>query len=835
MTMTQRVALAVLALFFCACDQQDSDTPSTSGSDPFEQFARPELPFAVHPEVERLRQKFTMAAPGSATHMEDEPGLMIGVATTYDTSIVVFPSGDREGFDLAWVQDRKDWQREPLNDFSLEDVGTVTAVAAPRDTPAQTDHFWIAFRMRSAPHDIHLYRWAPGTPLESIAFERETAAALPAHLDSCEDVALGVSPSGELDVIYRVGLRRIVQARRNANAWTSREVVSAALQAELETQAAEIGCHLRVDYDDGGFPNIVALRRRLADAPSDIAEPGKTLPKTELDLSTVGFFSTPSGAWLAHGRRRTIDDRGPIMYGPWLGLDIQRIGRTHILSGPFVHEREIDGKQTKLLFYAPSSFAHDYNYNVYTEFPNPGTIACSGSYLVVDEPHYAPHLGMSSFYASYHPSEWKFGRFPCDNTSMRARPVRYAPVLRYEPSENDNKLAMRSPVYAQGTRPVDFGVCIDQAGKLIVCAGGIPSSSEERAAFESWTLLEPAVFSMVETTTTRVIAPDEAITVKVVQESGPQSEPKFVVELLNVGQGDSARFVDVLATDLGNGTWQLTFAAGRGLSYRVGFDGPSDRLWRTSGVGFITVHVEGSPWLDPRVEVPIEDCVVWDSDAQATDRDERGVCRTAPRLERAGPAKINVYVDATSTTEEPRLLAPDGNEVPGTFVRSTELVVPTWSEFVPDEPLLGLVRYELHFPEGATNLFGLELPREHRILPYLTEQAPLAITHVSVADAQVDVPLDVELTVSFNGPLAVGLDLKLFVKLEKFVDDTMMTTNDVPLSFRERPDNTFEIRHVPLEPNASYRLSFLEGIIGEETRLSENIPLQINFKTEPSP
>lgn len=812
------------------CDFFDDPEPSEQALR-VDELADAVLPFSVADGVERPRQLYWMQSKDDPRKVEDAPGLLVGVAAAADYAVVVFPSGERTGFDIAWAEVGETWQRVELNDLDVTDVGTVAAATSLEG------RVWIAIRERRAPQTIHVYNWRPGESPTEVAFERDQGPSqTPEYIESCRDVALGVDPSGNVDLVYRQGSADIYQARlgSGASSWTHTLVTTDKAATYPRVDGMDVGCLIRLDYDESGYPNVVATRRVLPE-PSQLSSP---FPRQQMDPSIWGFFADANGQWLPAGFRGVNDAINHQRYfGSDEGPDLTHFGVTHLLSGPYVTRETLDGREHDVLAYRARSFRFDSDTNSMAEFPAPHReVICRGAYPIVDQPFYGAHLAVDApeMYASSHPDDWTVSSYPCSYTGDTILRSRGAPVRRRVGAKG-----VRSPAYATGWQAYTFGVCIDRDGKLEVCAGGVDNTSEDRAQYRNIEAADPPIFSIVGDRPDYEVVPVDGppIAVQVVQESGEPAQPEFEVIRSDLAQSDFDRSVEFFRTDLGDGIWEVTFDIEPLAAYRVTVDSDprGERVWHRQGRASITVVGEGS-YPDPREVVPIRDCYS-NVDSDRFDRDEQGVCRVATPQSLTLPVPMPLFVDPASVAAEPWLQGPDGNRVAGTLIEDQlPSRVRRWTKFEPNSPLEPLTRYELHYPEGITNMFGREMPGENLVLPYLTDQAPLELVESVPVAGATDVAVDALFSVTFNGPLAQGLALESHILLERMGAGGQVAVEQVPLTIREQPGYRFELEHAPLQPAESYRLRLTDQITASAaSNVLAGAPLTIDFTTTSNP
>lgn len=331
-----------LGLTSLACGLGGEPEPEPGPSDnPFDAVAPAALPYAVDPGVERMRALYWMQALDDPRAVEDSPGLLIGVAAAADRLAVAFPSGQRAGYDVAWAEPgRPDWQKLELNDLDVDDVGAVSAARAPDDT------VWFAFRKRTAPHTIRLWRWSLGADPVEVPFARVSDDAdFPEHLDSCADLDVAVDPDGNVDLAYRQTTQTLYHARLapGATEWTHTRVddPDQYVYPFDGPNPYDLGCHVRLEHDESGQPNVVSLYRQL---PADRL--GAPIPRADLVGATRGWFRTPDGRWLAEGRRLSDGTgRQRREFGRTRGLELAAVEGSHTVSGPFVSEADVLGNR----------------------------------------------------------------------------------------------------------------------------------------------------------------------------------------------------------------------------------------------------------------------------------------------------------------------------------------------------------------------------------------------------------------------------------------------------------------------------------------------------------
>jgi len=421
------------------------DVPGSGGGDSdggitslVSDFAPSTLPFDVDPGLERMRGLYRMPALSNSEHVEDEPGLLIGVAASTEHAVVAFPAAERAGYDIAYAAAREPWARAELNDLDVEDVGAVVATQAP------DGEVWFAFRGRRGPHTINLWRWRPGGVPERVEFARVAPAQLSEHLQSCPDIDLTVSADG-VDLVYRQSEREVRHAHLapGERAWEDTSVVTLS-----EAEGHDIGCALRLDYDEGGVPNVLAwVRQGSTQGASESVEANTLMGQGR------GWFRSHTGAWLPAGYFYDTGV-GPRPFGV-RGTDMVNVGGAHLIVSSIAHSnRTAQSAPVNVV----GTGARPWLVSELDGASGSGSakfIACIDSFSFDSlHPSGGPGYGLSLMrtgvgaVASFHPDEWRIKRTTGRKPHAGTVPVPPRPAPARPRATRD----VRSPPAAHGAR-----------------------------------------------------------------------------------------------------------------------------------------------------------------------------------------------------------------------------------------------------------------------------------------------------------------------------------------------------------------------------------------------
>ena len=491
------VAFAVVGTLLggCAgCGGDDGPTPpGTLDDHPVaSRYPRARLPWPVRTDefgrdgyATFVGRRIHFTPPDGFRPFLEWRGALTAVVALDDRVVVVFPPADRDGFDLAIGGIDRPWERVPLADVLPMQVGDLEAV---RDSDGTV---WIAMRERRGAQRITLYRWRPGEPVTSEVVPRPYPVVARSFHDTCEDLALGITPSGAQDLVFQQvddqrGSEVLHLHRPSASApWQTRVVLhSSSLQSgpPAANRFFTVGCRNVLAHDESGRPVVITMDQELH---TQVLDDAQVTPLPIPKIRSWSMFLGPDGTWLSARRGRLPDDR-PFTAGAPLGIwddtddsytaqvDLERHPEGFLLAGPSLPP-EFQGLRHGYSMLAVS-LAYDFaavgfgDYDHETVQPQPWEWARSGGKLVIGECGWMVHGEQVS--VGQHRRQLVAGRgLPCPFEPR-------APVIAEQLSN-----AGRFGSFARGLRPYDVAVCIEGEDELVIChgahRGGDPASLYE--------------------------------------------------------------------------------------------------------------------------------------------------------------------------------------------------------------------------------------------------------------------------------------------------------------------------------------------------------------------
>lgn len=311
----------------------DAGTPTEADSPLAQRFLRDALPWAV--SADATSAGLVVTAGINAQPRIREPRYR-PIAVSADVLAVVFPPGDHPGFDVAFGGFEKPWERVPLTSIRANQVASLDAVADGRGGA------WVAMRLLDRKEKLVLLHWAPG---QSVTTERLdfpigiNPIPLP-YLEACNDVTLGVSPAGALDLIVRSDPNpletRLFHGRRSAGSWLWDQVVNGrnARASVPQNSAWDYGCKSALAYDGLGRAVLAVLVQQTNQAVAGLAGRGVAVFTEGKD----GRFWAKETAFMTISQREPSELRGLV--------DVISHPSGFVFGGPAVADQKVPSEAT---------------------------------------------------------------------------------------------------------------------------------------------------------------------------------------------------------------------------------------------------------------------------------------------------------------------------------------------------------------------------------------------------------------------------------------------------------------------------------------------------------
>lgn len=335
----RRAALLLLGVLLHACGSTtpgiDAGTPHEADSELAKRFLPDTLPWAVSADATSPGLLVTAGLNGQPRLREPR---YKPVALSADRLAVVFPPADHAGFDVAWGGFGQPWQREPLTSIAANQVASLDAV------PDGAGGAWIGLRLLSRREKLVLLRWTPGRPVQTERLDFPIGInpiPLP-YLEACNDLVLGVSPAGDLDLVVRSDPNpldtRLFHGRRRggtgAMQWTQVVDGRQARTPVPQGSAWDFGCKSALTYDGLGRAVLAVLVMQTSEANAGLT--GRhTAVFTE---GKDGRFWPKETAFMTISDERPSDLRGL--------LDVASHPTGYVFGGPAVAYEEIPSEAT---------------------------------------------------------------------------------------------------------------------------------------------------------------------------------------------------------------------------------------------------------------------------------------------------------------------------------------------------------------------------------------------------------------------------------------------------------------------------------------------------------
>lgn len=267
-----RLAPIVLVAFACSPPPPpvDAGVPTEADSPLAKRFLADTLPWPVSPDA--TSRGLTVTAGINGQPQLREPRYR-PIAVSADVLALVFPPADKAGFDVAFGGFEKPWQREPLTSIRANQVASLDALADG------SGGAWVAMRLLDRREKLVLLHWVPGRPVvtERLDFPVGINPVPVPYLEACNDVTLGLAPSGALDLVVRSDPNPLetllFHGRRSNGAWVWDQVVNGrkARAPVPQGSAWDFGCKSALAYDGLGRAVLAVLVQQTSESRASLS------------------------------------------------------------------------------------------------------------------------------------------------------------------------------------------------------------------------------------------------------------------------------------------------------------------------------------------------------------------------------------------------------------------------------------------------------------------------------------------------------------------------------------------------------------------------------------
>ncbi len=441
-------------------------------------------PLLVHPRLAPARLPFRLALPEIATSLfttgtrafDDGTlvgyreasfpvlGTLIAVAALPDRLVVVYPDLDTGRMAVAHGGLDAPWERFPLGSLAMpSQVGAVDAIVG--------DDGKVLVALALQTDVVTLYEVDLDGTVTTL-FEESLG------VDACPALRLGRSRAGDVDLFYK-----LTWWHRDAggSAFT-RETLPFQYSGPLRPENADLGCVMRVAYDETDRPMVMALARAWEPV---LTSGGVQVDRKDLTTSGTGWTRTAHGKWV-HQTGGSTPGAGLRLPAEWHEgwIDLESHPEGHVFSGPFV-DSGFPNFEMELV-----SLRRDPN--VITTFPveNPNAIPAfipgggdpeEELRLYADQFRYLGNLMKLTFTpcgtVAAHTVSWPTFQAPSfTELRLAVAPINQCEFAPRAPVYDDGRhapddLIRRRPVFAHGFRSYDAAVCVVGANEMVVCHG----------------------------------------------------------------------------------------------------------------------------------------------------------------------------------------------------------------------------------------------------------------------------------------------------------------------------------------------------------------------------
>jgi hypothetical protein len=468
-------------------------------------------PLPVHPRLAPARLPFRLALPEINTSLfttglrsfDDGTvvgyreasfpvlGTLIAVAALPDRLVVVYPDLETGRMAVAHAGLDTPWQRFPLGSLALpSQVGAVDAIVG--------DDGKVLVALALQTDVVTLYEVELDGTVTTL-FEDQVG------VDVCPALRLGRSRAGDVDLFYK---RTWWHRDSGASTWT-RETLPYQFSGPIAPENADIGCVMRVAYDETDRPMVLGLARVWEPV---LTSGGVPIDRTNLQTSGTGWTRTAHGEWV-HQSGSSTPGAGLGLPAEWHEgwIDLESHPEGHIFSGPFVYD---SGTQFEMELVSlrrdPLTVT---TYPIENPNPIPDFMFTEGGDLQEEMRLYAYQFrylgnlmkltfspcGTSTVYSVSWPtfqedpfSEIRIAVAPRNRCDFAPR----APVFDHG-QRLPNDLLRRRPVFAHGFRSYDAAVCVVGTDEMVVCQGawGTVRNNDQADPFFSSGHAVPALVS----------------------------------------------------------------------------------------------------------------------------------------------------------------------------------------------------------------------------------------------------------------------------------------------------------------------------------------------------
>lgn len=785
------------------------------------------LPWKAH-EGALVGRKLTYEPPAPYPKAVEMQGMLAAIAAQGDRVAIVFPPEDREGFDVATGGLDAPWTRVHLIDTPVDQIGTLDAVGGPNGT------LHVVFRGRDPQATLTYVVVSRDGEVTREIVARPSPVADHADISTCDDVAVGVTPAGDVDFVYQhynKNIRpQVVVAHRAANTgfWTQDVALSPVVDPNGPyVGIAFWGCRNRLAYDEDWKPVVATLL-------ASVQNGGWDYPVATLVTGADGrmyFGSTPL----------VVANRGP-EYRP--DFDVARSPAGFVVLGNNV--------TTSWSYLAPI-FMHGVG-----GFASPHSRDGGGTWKeALPGGPIIPgrNGGKIMFTACYTPELWfandggppnqtlRYGLPGCPYAGDLTPVGGYLGVVPPAAATVTDPPAVPPKVeaftFTHGQDPFNAALCLFTDGTLNVCRGNQPDVHAHGYAGNGGPLIDPEDIVTIASSSIADGATDV-----------PRDTQEVVITLKDAWPTDESAgvigrqfFDNVMGADFFGKATLVADRATRTLTYTLPGGFAAGRTYLLPLPPVLESDVGWHPkfaFVRPQPALRFTVAGRFRADIWGPRDEPIQVLNCAPR-EEGDPCVIEVQAgDALAFDlhlSRPAELGPDGVSTlrgpdgvaieslqlsPALYGQMSLITVSTDVIATPD------TTWVLELGEVIDTAYGTRLSPEDRHILVHSDAGPPHLVTTEPADGATDVALDAALRLTFNVPMDYD-SLVYGVTLRRVSDEAPVVIN-----LLEEGATTFRLGHDPLEADTTYRVDVAASV--RDTRgLRAVAPESVTFTTGATP
>lgn len=834
-----------------------------------------ELPWRMRPDLIDVgrnvwyREPVPLTSSNARTMELTEP--LVEVVALDDYVVVIFPPAEPPGdLRIAWAGRDAPWRSvlawEPgFTKFGVQDLD---AIAGP---DGETVH--LVARMGAS---IAYLTFHPGAPGSEPTVTRELIGGGGNdgwYSGRCADLAIGISPAGDVDVIYEWS-QGLGQLRRPAGGggfephrvwdiqWDGR---LDALGRVAFAATHSVGCRNQLAYDDGGRPFVMTVARPLPE-PAQTSEQQLDYSAGDERLSFHAFTVGANGEWQRAGSPLAADSgyqadpssrpgRFVLEQHPGgfllAGIVLQKFDLGLV---PFAWRGIFGARGT---FGAPTSSPFAWSCGTACDYSGTGY---PRDVLAVERDTCGRYVGWYARSRMELPEGGVNGAPPALLLTRGSRAAggcadrRRAPVVwRVEHTIPDPELARIA--WTHGPRPYHAGLCIAEDGRMVICYGGFRGQLQTYDDPGGIELVDPATVmdpaDVIEITAAdvaegEVVPVDRASFTVTLSDWRGGAEPTARPTLWDTFRGVTVPVTperDVAAREVtllldapleAGHSYLLLLETQRGVDDPAGVDMAILHRGKRRAIAF---SAAGAPYQgdeDPRdseLAPPMPRC-------DPTRSAETGVCTMTGVIatdqlllifpDWLGAPLPDLVFRRIGNRDTIRLFDPDGVELYPGFDFNWTLGSVT---LVLDAPLRPYSAYRVELPELYDRLGRRLRERELRVETTWGEAPPTLVATVPAPDAT-GVPVGQALRLEFDMPMQPLTLVEGVTLLGPLGDPVSISL--VQEDGDAQAGRVFRVEHPPLAPLAAHTLQVASWVTGA-SGAPMGAPVTVRFTTGGQP